>query len=481
MSARIHNILNNMSTENEIGRDSLLLNESSFCRRMLNDYGDNYPKPERILYSAKVLKINKKGREQRRILLITDKALYNLKINKICSCQRRISFDIIESISTSLISNEFTIHCPQEYDYRYKSNDKDRITILLAQLSNVTINKLHFPTMDIVTCTKQIAKQLSLKQRREKLKKQQGLMGKIDSKTNMLSMNNQLFKKQTSKLIKKPRIKRTDSCTNSVSSLNSASFYSCNYQTCLSNNEYYKFLQLIDDKYVLLVNGFIRQKAIKKYKLKYISSMIVDYCLLYSFVIFDAFDSFNLNQDNDFLIITNDKKTVTLGKNNLLKQNIYGSYIVNTDIYDTLYETFIWKLRIDNIDNSKNGKVIIGLDTTLKNKNEYINFGIGGSEKHGFNIWKYNKNIGKMMQNFEKGDWINVILDLSQDQLIFIINCDKKHVIKGINVENGKYRLSVYLSNAQISLKDFQIFQGSFKEFEHLQQNQPTYTTKYFC
>eukprot|EP01084_Bolivina_argentea_P304450 525782_1 len=106
-----------MSTQQ---RSKLSPNTFITFSKMLKKYGDNYPQTERSIFSVAVMKINKKEKSQRRILLLTDKALYNLKPRNIRSCQRRIAYNLIESISISTISNEFVIHIPTEYDYRYK-------------------------------------------------------------------------------------------------------------------------------------------------------------------------------------------------------------------------------------------------------------------------------------------------------------------------------------------------------------------------
>ena len=90
--------------------------------------------------------INRRGKEQQRALLITDKALcvsfpflmpcgvmlftsnrvcrYNLKSGKSSHyghCKRRIAIDNIAALTVSTRSEEFVVHVPDEYDYRYKT------------------------------------------------------------------------------------------------------------------------------------------------------------------------------------------------------------------------------------------------------------------------------------------------------------------------------------------------------------------------
>lgn len=89
--------------------------------------GNNQPNPEKVAFSDFVIKINRKGKEQTRTILITDKAVYNLMPNNYGKCKRRVGIDRIASVTVSAISDEFVMHVPEEYDYRYKSSKKDQI------------------------------------------------------------------------------------------------------------------------------------------------------------------------------------------------------------------------------------------------------------------------------------------------------------------------------------------------------------------
>lgn len=66
-------------------------------------------------------KINRKDREQKRVMLITDKAVYNLLPDSYSTCKRRIGHESIVGITASTVSEEFVLHVPDEYDYRFKS------------------------------------------------------------------------------------------------------------------------------------------------------------------------------------------------------------------------------------------------------------------------------------------------------------------------------------------------------------------------
>lgn len=64
--------------------------------------------------------INRRAKEQNRVLVITDKALYNCMPNDPAKCKRRIAIEKL-SVSESTKSEQFVVHVPEEYDYHYKS------------------------------------------------------------------------------------------------------------------------------------------------------------------------------------------------------------------------------------------------------------------------------------------------------------------------------------------------------------------------
>lgn len=77
---------------------------------------------EKIEFSDTIIKINKYGFKQNRNIIITDKAVYNLKKT---SLRRRIDLKSIKGITLSKTCNEFVIHCKdEEYDYQYVSAKK---------------------------------------------------------------------------------------------------------------------------------------------------------------------------------------------------------------------------------------------------------------------------------------------------------------------------------------------------------------------
>jgi hypothetical protein len=85
---------------------------------------------EDVLYSNRVDKINRKGKSQTRVLLITDRGLYNLMPDAV-TCKRRIDLKQISSVIVSTTSDQFVIKVPAEYDYHYSSPSKKTIAEIL--------------------------------------------------------------------------------------------------------------------------------------------------------------------------------------------------------------------------------------------------------------------------------------------------------------------------------------------------------------
>jgi serum/glucocorticoid-regulated kinase 2 len=108
---------------------------------MLNKHGKNTPLPEIVKFSDFVVKINKKEKEQTRALLITDKAIYNLLPNNYTKCKRRIPLDEVGAVTLSQVSEEFVLHVPSEYDYRFKSLKKEKVATAIQTLFNALMEK----------------------------------------------------------------------------------------------------------------------------------------------------------------------------------------------------------------------------------------------------------------------------------------------------------------------------------------------------
>ena len=84
---------------------------------------------EQINFSFRVQKYSRGSisifsRNQDRIIMITDKAFYNLDGNEI---KRRIKLEDLYGITVSTLSNQFIIHGKSnEYDYLYISQEKKK-------------------------------------------------------------------------------------------------------------------------------------------------------------------------------------------------------------------------------------------------------------------------------------------------------------------------------------------------------------------
>lgn len=120
---------------------------------------------ETVEFSDYVIKINKRDKEQTRVLLITNQAIYNLKPNDYTTYKRRILISSLTAISLSVVSDEFIFHIPDEYDYRYKSNKKATISQLCAQLykslntsSKLSLLSVIQSSLKSRTLTKQMAR-----------------------------------------------------------------------------------------------------------------------------------------------------------------------------------------------------------------------------------------------------------------------------------------------------------------------------------
>lgn len=102
---------------------------------------------ERVILSSLITKVNQNQKKQERIIVITNKAVYNIvpksenafwqfvgKIIPIQKIKRRIKLTSLFGVTYSKIGTEFVIHVPTEYDYRFQSpNDRDIILETLIE------------------------------------------------------------------------------------------------------------------------------------------------------------------------------------------------------------------------------------------------------------------------------------------------------------------------------------------------------------
>ena len=127
---------------------------------------------EKTLFSDYVTKINKKSIEQKRVLVITNIALYNFKEKKL---KRRLEVKKIKGITASKTSDEFVVHGEgQEYDYHYKyKNKRTIIQILAAVYSTNTMSKLSFALVK----KENLSEFVTLNEEKKRIKKYQNLTG----------------------------------------------------------------------------------------------------------------------------------------------------------------------------------------------------------------------------------------------------------------------------------------------------------------
>ena len=99
----------------------------------------NITRDEEIQFSDKIDKINKYGWKQERNIIITNKAIYNLKKFEL---KRRIDLKTLIGITISKNSEEFVIHCSNsDYDYQYSSQRRNIIIEIISRNYELIIQK----------------------------------------------------------------------------------------------------------------------------------------------------------------------------------------------------------------------------------------------------------------------------------------------------------------------------------------------------
>ena len=87
-------------------------------------------KDEKLYFSDMITKINHYGMSQERSIILTDKALYNMKKKAL---RRKLSYKDIRGITYSKLTFEFVIHGnDDEYDYQYIQQDRNMIICFIA-------------------------------------------------------------------------------------------------------------------------------------------------------------------------------------------------------------------------------------------------------------------------------------------------------------------------------------------------------------
>ncbi|MCQ2817225.1 MAG: protein kinase [archaeon] len=132
-----------MADDNEQNDDYLNFGGESKIKSMI--------KEETLLFSDNIIKVNKYGMNQERVLLITDAAVYNLNSVKDKKLKRRIDITKIRGITTSQVSDELVLHGKdEEYDYLYVTPKKNRIICILEEVHEcLTGEELEFAYLEV--------------------------------------------------------------------------------------------------------------------------------------------------------------------------------------------------------------------------------------------------------------------------------------------------------------------------------------------
>ena len=121
--------------------DQLNLSKNDKIRKLLQQHTDDSLLDEIIVYSNTVTKINRKGKKQQRILVITNKAIYNLTDSY--QFKRRIALTQVHTISVSSKCNDMVLHVPSEYDYLYRFHQHQTIDTIIRVIHENAIKLEH--------------------------------------------------------------------------------------------------------------------------------------------------------------------------------------------------------------------------------------------------------------------------------------------------------------------------------------------------
>jgi hypothetical protein len=111
-----------------------------------------FEKDEIVIFSAKLQKINVRKKKQERLILLTNKNLYNLKDGGFLTgalsifsssgmIKRKIPLNKIKAIVYAKLGNEFVINVPSEFDWRIISEKKDIIIVQLLHALSLNGNE----------------------------------------------------------------------------------------------------------------------------------------------------------------------------------------------------------------------------------------------------------------------------------------------------------------------------------------------------
>lgn len=130
--SRLNDVCRYVSSSERLINDHLCFQRNQDITRMLKMFSTDVQ--EQIKFSDFVIKINQKGKEQHRVLLITDVCLYNIMPNDYTKCKQRVDLKDALGITIKNNTSEVVVHFSNEYNYRFKSLKQEIIINLLSKL-----------------------------------------------------------------------------------------------------------------------------------------------------------------------------------------------------------------------------------------------------------------------------------------------------------------------------------------------------------
>lgn len=163
-------------------------------------------KDEKLYFSDFITKINHYGMAQERSIILTNKALYNMKKKVL---RRRISYEDIRGITYSKLTFEFVVHGnDDEYDYQYIHQERNLIICFIAVFyQNETLKPIQLCEVEEKTLKNFVTQ--------KKEKKKDNSFSKMDLKylvdtPNFINQNIKEIKGANSVVGKKEELKRNN-------------------------------------------------------------------------------------------------------------------------------------------------------------------------------------------------------------------------------------------------------------------------------
>ena len=120
-------------------------------RQALKALSSNSAGNEKVLLSMKLLKINRKGKSQNRVLMVSARHIFNLMPDNYSKVNRCMEIAKLDHLTVSRKDEEFAIHLKDEYDYRFKSPMFNTVVAVLREaFTKVTGAALPFEDVDDV-------------------------------------------------------------------------------------------------------------------------------------------------------------------------------------------------------------------------------------------------------------------------------------------------------------------------------------------